>query len=100
MSVEPFRGGDRPTLGVELELQLVDHRTFDLTAAADEFLESVPDAIRESVKPEFYPSCVEINTGVCQDVEAVGLDLAPKLTAVAEVAAHHGARLAWGGTHP
>ena len=100
MSVEPFRGGARPTLGVELELQLVDPQTLDLVAAAEAVLTSVPDAIRESVKPEFYPSCVEINTGVCGDVESVGLDLAPKLAAVAEVAARHGARLAWGGTHP
>jgi carboxylate-amine ligase len=100
MSVEPFRGGTRPTLGVELELQLVDPRTFDLVAAADAVMASVPDAFRESVKPEFYPSCVEINTGICQDVASVGLDLGPKLAAVAEVAARHGARLAWGGTHP
>ena len=100
MSVKPFRGGARPTLGVELELQLVDPRTFDLVAAADAVMASVPDAMRESVKPEFYPSCVEINTGICQDVESVGLDLSPKLDAVAGVAADHGARLAWGGTHP
>ncbi len=100
MSVEPFRGGDRPTLGVELELQLVDPQTFDLVAVAEAVLASVSDAMREAVKPEFYPSCVEINTGICQDVESVGHDLGPKLAAVAEVAARHGARLAWGGTHP
>src|SRR4051794_10509643 len=100
MSVDPFRGGARPTLGVELELQLVDPRTFELVAAADAVIASVPDAIRESVKPEFYPSCVEINTGICPNVESVGHDLGPKLAAVAEVAARPGARLAWGGTHP
>lgn len=100
MSVEPFRGGARPTLGVELELQLVDAETLDLVAAAEGILAAVPAAIRDSVKPEFYPSCLEINTGVCQDVESVGRDLTLKLAAVGELAARNGARLAWGGTHP
>ncbi len=100
MSVGPFRGSARPTLGVELEFQLVDAETLDLVAAADRVLAAVPAAMRESVKPEFYPCCVEINTEVCQDVESVGRDLAAKLATVTELAARHGARLAWGGTHP
>jgi carboxylate-amine ligase len=100
MIVESFRGSPGPTLGVELELQLVDTETLDLRPGVDEILASVPDEIVESVKPEFYPCCVEVNTGVCRDVEEVGRDLAPKLAATAEAAAGHGMRLAWGGTHP
>src|SRR4051794_10327907 len=100
MIVEPFRGSPWPTLGVELELQLVDARTLDLTSAADEILADLPVAIQESVKPEFYPCCIEVNTDICRDVEEVGRDLAPKLATAGEVAASHGVRLAWGGTHP
>lgn len=100
MAVEPFRGSPRPTLGVELELQLVDVRTLDLVPVAEEVMAGVPPEFRDSVKPEFFPSCVEINTGVCRDVAEVGLDLGPKLAAASEAAARYGARLAWGGTHP
>ena len=85
---------------MELEFQLVDAETLDLVGVADEILAAVPAAMQESVKPEFYPSCVEINTGVCRDVESVGRDLAAKLAIVRELAARNGARLAWGGTHP
>ena len=63
MSVEPFRGSPRPTLGVELELQLVDARSLDLVPAADDLIAGIPEALRESVKPEFFPSCAEVNTG-------------------------------------
>src|SRR3954451_21394836 len=100
MIVAPFRGSPWPTLGVELELQLVDSQTLDLTSAADEVLAGVPVEIQGSVKPEFHPCCIEVNTGVCRDVEGVRRDLAPKLAIVGEAAARHGARLAWGGTHP
>src|SRR5947209_12770407 len=100
MSVIPFRGSPRPTLGVELELQLVDAETFDLRPAAEAILSDLPAAVQDSVKPEFFPCCVEVNTGVCRDVEEVGRDLAPKLDAAAEASARCGARLAWGGTHP
>ena len=40
--VEPFRGSPWPTLGVELELQLVDAQTLDLVAGVDDVLASVP----------------------------------------------------------
>ena len=41
----------------------------------------IPAGFHESVKPEFYESCIEVNTGVCRDVAEVGRDLLPKLTA-------------------
>src|SRR3954464_3755770 len=100
MIIDPFRGSPRPTLGVELELQLVDARTLDLVPVAEEVMAGVPPEMLESVKPEFFPSCVEINTGICRDVAEVGRDLGPKIAAASEAAAQYGARLAWGGTHP
>jgi glutamate---cysteine ligase / carboxylate-amine ligase len=100
MVVEPFRGSLRPTPSVGLELQLVDAQSLDLTSTADEILADVPVEIQGSVKPEFYPCCIEVNSDICRDVEEVGRDLAPKLAAAGEAAARHGVRLAWGGTHP
>src|SRR4051812_38731186 len=95
VTVDPFRGSERPTLGVELELQLVDAESCDLVPVAEDVMARVPPGLRDSVKPEFFPCCVEVNTGVCRDVEEVGHDLAPKLDAAAEAAAGCRARLAW-----
>jgi carboxylate-amine ligase len=100
MIVQPFRGGDWPTLGVELELQLIDQESFDLAPVANEILADVPEGMEESIKRELYLCCVEVNTGICRDVDEVGRDLADRLAVVADRAARNGARLAWGGAHP
>src|SRR3954466_9388652 len=100
MSSHRFLGSARPSLGVELELQLVDARSMALAGAVDAVLAGVPAEFRDSIKPEFYDCCVEINTGVCRDVAEVEQDLGAKLAATARVAGGHDILLAWGGTHP
>ena len=100
MPVEPFRGSEHPTLGVELELQIVDATSFDLAPVGDEILETIPPEFQESVKPELYQCCVEINTAICRDVDEVGRDLSAKLELLEGHARRFGARVAWGGSHP
>lgn len=100
MPVEPFRGSSEPTLGVELEMQIVDAESFDLKPVGDDVIATVPPELEESIKPELYQCCVEINTGICRDVDEVGRDLGAKLAFVQERAASFGARMAWGGSHP
>ena len=54
------------TLGVEIELQMIDPTTYNLSSRAEELLERT--ASLRKVKPEFYLSTVEINTDKCNDV--------------------------------
>ena len=84
---------------MELELQLVDARSMALTGAIDQILAGVPAGFRDSIKPEFYDCCVEINTGVCRDVAEVEQDLGAS-GRHRRIAGRHGVLLAWGGTHP
>jgi carboxylate-amine ligase len=98
--VEQFRGSAGPSLGVELEFQLVDAASMVLTGVAEGVLAGIPAWARDAIKPEFYDCCVEVNTGICRDVADVGRDLAPRIAATARAAAAHRACLAWGGTHP
>lgn len=100
MSFCTFRGNTRPSLGVELELQLVDARSMALVGAYDEVAAEVPPEFEDSVKPEFYESCLEINTHVCHDVEDVEHDLTCKLAAADQAARRRGILLGWGATHP
>lgn len=100
MSLVSFQGSARPSLGVELEFQLVEPRSFALTGAADQVLNSAAAELRDSVKPEFYDCCVEINTDVCGDVSEVERDLSGKLAALARAVGRCGVLLAWGGSHP
>jgi glutamate---cysteine ligase / carboxylate-amine ligase len=96
---DPFHRNDWPTLGVEIELQLVDAETMALRSAIGEVLGSLPEGLRDSVQPEFMQCYVEVTTGVCRTVGEVGDDLAAKVRAVEEAAARHGVRLFWAATH-
>ena len=85
---------------MELELQLVDPQTLDLVAAADEVLASVPVAMRESVKPEFYPAAWRSTPASAGTSSRSGSTSAPSWPPSPRWRPRHGARLAWGGTHP
>jgi carboxylate-amine ligase len=95
-----FVSNDRPTLGVELELQLVDAETMGLRSAIAEIMAPLPEDLKGSVKPELMQCYLEINTGICRTVAEVERDLAAKIRAVQAIAAGVGLRLFWGATHP
>jgi carboxylate-amine ligase len=95
-----FRASSLPTLGVDLELQLVDASTMMLRCGVDTLLAVLPSALVGSVKREFHSCCVEVSTDVCRTVDEVRRDLKAKLRRVASAAARRGLLLAWGGTHP
>ncbi len=95
-----FATSDSPSLGVELELQLVDAESYALKNCILEVLEKIPEDQRERIKPELMQSYLEINTDVCQTVNEVGKDLRQRIKVVKEAAAKCDCRLFWGGTHP
>ena len=68
-----FNGSSGPTLGVELELQIIDPATKNLMSGAPRILaRSETDT---HIKPELIESTIELNTDVCQDVAAVRREL-------------------------
>src|SRR5687768_11689471 len=95
-----FTPSPKPTLGVEVELALVDARTMALSSAAPRLLGRLPGPLSESVKPELMQCYVEINSGVCATVADAEADLAAKLAVVERAADDEGLRLYWSGTHP
>jgi len=100
--VSPYKFvcNERPTVGVEIELNLVDRQTMALRSGAIQILSDIPEDLDGSIKPELLQCYVELNTKVCQDVAEVETDLARKLQVVREIAVRHGLLLFWGGTHP
>jgi len=100
MSKLVFNGNEGPSLGVELELGLVDGETMGLANAATEVLSCLPESVRPFAKPELMQSCVEIITDVCNCVGEAETDLHGKLIALEQVTDSLGLRLWWGATHP
>jgi carboxylate-amine ligase len=95
-----FIKNERPTLGVEIELDLVDAQTMALRSGILKILGDLPKELEGSVKPELLQCYLEINTKVCQDVSEVETDLRQKLDVVRQITERHGMRLFWSGTHP
>ena len=89
-----------PTLGVEIELQLVDAQSYALRSGIDPILKDLPESLIDRVKPELMQSYLEINTAICRNVAEVGRDLTDKLRDVDAIAGRHGLRLYWAATHP
>ena len=93
-----FRGSPRPTVGVELELQLLDPETMNLVAGAPAILRRTADL--SHVKGELIESTIELNTDVCEDVAAVRRDLTERIAQLLVVADELGYLVACAGTHP
>jgi carboxylate-amine ligase len=100
MRAYKFVSNDRPTLGVELELQLIDVETLALRSGIAEILARLPRQLEGSVKPELMQCYLEINTAICNSVAEVERDLSAKVRTVEAIAAECGLRLLWAATHP
>lgn len=100
MSAIRFNRNEVPSIGVELELQLVDAETFALTPAIERVLARIPDPLKDKIKPELMQSYLEINTGICHTVAEAGDDLRSTLDELERIVAGEGVRLFWAATHP
>jgi glutamate---cysteine ligase / carboxylate-amine ligase len=89
-----------PTLGVEIELNLVDSESMELRSGVNPILRELPKDLEGFVKPELFQCYIELNTKVCENVADAHRDLAAKIQVVGEIARRQGVRLFWSGTHP
>ena len=94
-----FNANDSPTIGVELELQLVDAKTCALRSGILDLIKHVGED-QEWLKPELMQSYVEINTGVCNTVSDARKDLSGKLEKLYKAASANDMRILWAGSHP
>jgi carboxylate-amine ligase len=93
-----FEGSPNPTLGVEVELQLIDPETRQLVNRAPELLEAFGDPIH--CKPELLQCMIELNTDVCTDVAHVRRDLGARLKALQVTLDELGLAVSGTATHP
>lgn len=89
----PFASSPELTLGVELELQLLDRETRDLSPACGRILERLGSDPR-NVRPELFQSMLEVSTGVCRDLSQVRRELEEIVATVRRAAESEGVELA------
>ena len=95
-----FNRSPDPTIGVELELQLLDAETLELAPLAPGVLEMVPPSLKERIKPEFIQSMVEINTEICSTVAEVEKDLKSSYAFLNDITEGLGGTLFAASLHP
>ncbi|MAB81848.1 MAG: glutamate--cysteine ligase [Phycisphaerae bacterium] len=95
-----FNSSPEHTIGVEIELGLVDKKSGALVNEIDFLMDACPDKWKDSVKHEFMQSYCEFNTGVCHTVDEVRADFAEKLQWGYDVADQRDMTFLWSGTHP
>jgi len=102
MSLEEFATSQPFTLGVELELQIVNSHDYDLTPGAADLLRLIErrHKLAADVKPEITSSMIELSTGVCDRHAMVLEQLLEVRDALVDCAGQLNMHLAGGGTHP
>ena len=99
--LEPFRKSAALSLGVELELQLVNTHDYDLAPYADEMLRLMArHSLPGAVVPEMTSSMIEISTGVCRSASEVLGELSQIRDALVKSADKLNIAVVGGGTHP
>ncbi len=101
MSLEPFQKSAALSLGVELELQLVNTHDYDLAPYAEDMLRLMTKIpLPGSVVPEMTSSMIEVSTGVCQSSAEVLGQLSQIRDALVKSADKLNIAVVGGGTHP
>ncbi|MFC1843766.1 YbdK family carboxylate-amine ligase [Thermodesulfobacteriota bacterium] len=91
---EPF------SLGVEIELQILDRNNLSLVPKAPEILDMVPTELKDRIKPEFIRSMIEVNTEVCTNMNQVKENLTHLIQLAEKIAAENNCLLFATSLHP
>ncbi len=101
MTLEAFHHSEALSLGVELELQLVNTHDYDLAPYADDMLRLMrKHKLPGSVVPEITSSMIEISTGICHSSAEVLGQLGQIRDALVQCADKLNIAVVGGGTHP
>ena len=95
-----FNSSPKPTIGVEIELQLVDENNSDLKNVASRVLADVDKKFTDNIKCELIESMIEINTNICQTIEDVEKDVSKTLKHLEDILKNYKASINCTSLHP
>lgn len=94
-----FQGSEKPTLGVEIELQIIDPETYDLIPYSEKILEICTQR-NLRVKTEIHQSMIEVNSEISEDVKQCRDCLTSTILQLNDIVENLGLILGTTGTHP
>ena len=98
---EVFKRSERPTVGIEWEVALINPETWDLAHQAEAVINTAqqihPDIHLEK---EFLQNTIELVTGICDTIPQAVAELDRDLAVIRQAAEQHGLLLWASGGHP
>ena len=95
-----FKSSSSYSLGVEIELQILDPDTLDLNPKSEVLIQTCQQRNLERVKAEIHQSMIEIDTEISKDVKECRSFLTTRLERLNEIAKELNVEIAISGTHP
>lgn len=97
----PFKKSSLASIGVELELQIIDPMTNDLIARAKDLMRNIREkSYQKRIKPEITQSMIEINSSIHTSSDQLEEELLDMRDFLLEQGKMLGICFAGGGTHP
>jgi carboxylate-amine ligase len=101
MDILPFASSAAFTMGIELELQLVNRRNYNLATDAVDLLAWIePRDLQKQIKLEITQGMIELNSAVHTRVDHLADELKELRSALIKSAQHLNIDVAGGGAHP
>ena len=95
-----FNSSPEPTIGVEIELQLVDKNNLNLNNISSKVLTDVNKEFSDNIKCELIESMIEINTNICSNIEEVEKDIRKTLNYLDEILKNYETEINCTSLHP
>lgn len=101
MPLPDFHVSEPFTLGIELEMQVVNPPGYDLSQDSSMLIDAVKNKITVGeVKHDITESMLELATDVCRDINQAAGQFSAMQKVVLQAAADHHLEICGGGTHP
>ncbi len=101
MPLPDFHVSEPFTLGIELEMQVVNPPGYDLSRDSSMLIDAVKNKITAGeVKHDITESMLELATDVCRDINRAAGQFSAMQKVVLQAAADHHLEICGGGTHP
>ncbi len=101
MKMLSFKKSSLVSIGIELELQIIDPMTYDLIAGAKDLIRNVSESrYKKLIKPEVTQSMIEINSSIHQSPATLYNELIDIRDFLLRQADDIGIKISGGGTHP
>ncbi|WP_250188528.1 glutamate-cysteine ligase family protein, partial [Escherichia coli] len=101
MPLPDFHVSEPFTLGIELEMQVVNPPGYDLSQDSSMLIDAVKNKITAGeVKHDITESMLELATDVCRDINQAAGQFSAMQKVVLQAATDHHLEICGGGTHP